>query len=131
MRYAGFVVGTCLALAGCGPNVETRSWVSQPFRGAPYTATLTGKTFNWGESASYTLQLDAAPAGGDRGWGFRQDVDSGGAIRAVRPRLKWTSPTDLLVVVHTDRLSGTTVRRLNDLHRPAGSLTYRYIADQP
>ena len=130
MRTGSFVLVAFLMLTGCGPNIETSHWVSQPSEKSPYKATVTGKTYNWGESQTFSIRIDAVPVGRDSGWFLSDDIDSGGLVRAVKPTLVWRTPTDLLVLVHTQSLSGETVRRFGEGQRPAGSLTLRYIANQ-
>lgn len=73
--------------------------------------------------------MDAAPLG-DNGWFFVDDLNTG-LIISPKPDMRWTSPTDLLVTVHTTEIDGQTRRRFGGGGRPTGSLTIQYVADQP
>ena len=118
------------SLSACKPQAEIQQWVSEPSKSSAYKATLIEKSYNDGESVMYEVRVEARPTSLARGWFFTQPIESGGMIRSVKPVLTWTSPTDLLAVVHTEALAGQTVRQLADTGRSSGSLTIQYIADQ-
>ncbi|MGY2737340.1 hypothetical protein [Sphingomonas sp. UYP23] len=124
LLIAALVVSACSELR----PVE-RKWMSRPAQKSAYSAMLIEDTYNAGESNEYHLRLDTAPAGDD-GWFFKDDLDTG-LIISPKPGLRWTSPTDLLVTVHTAEIEGKTRQALGGNHHPVGSLTVRYIADQP
>ncbi len=124
LLIAALVVSAC-----SGPQPVERKWISRPVQKSAYSAMLIEDTYNAGESNEYHLRLDAAPAGDD-GWFFRNDLDTG-LIISPKPDLRWTSPTDLLVTVHTAEIEGQIRRALGGNRHPVGSLTVRYIADQP
>lgn len=124
LLIAALVVSAC-----SGPQPVERKWVSRPAQKSAYSAVLTEDTYNEGESNQYHLRLDAAPAGDD-GWFFKNDLDTG-LIVSPKPDVRWTSPTDLLVTVHTAEIEGQTRRALGGNRHPVGSLTVHYVADQP
>lgn len=119
-----------LGLSACsGPQHVERKWISRPAQKSAFAAMLIEDDYNAGESNEYHLRVDAVPAGDD-GWFFKDDLHTG-LIISPKPDLRWTSPTDLLVTVHTAEIDGQTRRRFGGNRHPAGSLTVRYIADQP
>ena len=130
MRWL-LILACALAVAACSPEHEKSSWQSRPPKPSPYRATLIEDAYNHGESNEFSLRIDAAPSNGDNGWFYEGPLDAGGAIHSPKPQLVWTSPTDLLVTVHTAKLEGQTVRRFGDNGRPSGSVTIRYVAEGP
>ena len=129
MRRAFVLIVVSLCVAGC--HHERTSWQSHPAKPSPYKATLTEDSYNYGDTNQFSLRIDAAAGKGGEGYFFTGPLDAGGAMSSPRPQLIWTSPTDLLVTVHTAELEGQTVRQLGDFGQPRGSLTIRYVADAP
>ena len=119
----------CSSVAVASPQHNRENWNSTPAEASPNRATLTEDEYNLGESNQFSLRIDAQPANGDNGWFYEGPLEAGGAIHSPKPQLVWTSPTDLLVSVHTAELEGQTVRRFGGRGRPRGSVTIRYIAD--
>ena len=130
MRWLLFLA-LCSTAAIASPQHNRESWVSIPASKSPYRATLTEDAYSLGESNQFSLRIDAQPTNGFNGWFYEGPLDAGGAIHSPRPQLVWTSPTDLLVTVHTAELEGQTIRRFGGDGRPRGSVTIRYIADGP
>lgn len=129
MKVSSTALIVACALSACSaPQPVERKWISRPTQKSAYSATLIKDTYNDGESNQYHLRMDAAPACDD-GWFFKDNLDTG-LIISPKPDLRWTSPTDLLVTVHTGEIEGQTRRSLGRNGHPAGSLTIRYIADQ-
>lgn len=119
------LVGVCLA--GCAEHHD-RKWFSYSEGASTYSATLTERDYNQGESNAFKIRIDAAPLNDD-GWFFVEDLHTG-MINSEKPDLHWTSPNDIMVVVHTAKIEGQTRRLFGGGARPAGSLTIRYLADQ-
>ena len=130
MRWLGLLL-CCSSVACASPQHKQESWQSRPASTSPYRATLTEDEYNFEESNQFTLRIDAEPLRGDNGWFYEGPLEAGGAMHSPKPQLLWTSPTDLLVTVHTAALDGQTVRRFGGNGRPKGSVTIRYIADGP
>ena len=118
-----------LCLTGCSPQHEERRWRSRGIATSPYSATLTETDYNHGESNAYQLRVDAS-AHGDDGWFFVDDLATD-LITSPKPDVRWASPNDLIVSVHTAKIEGQTRRRFGNHGRPLGSLTVRYLPDQP
>jgi hypothetical protein len=128
MKVAIVVPAICLCLIACVQRSE-RKWTSRPALPSPYSATLFETNYNNGESNALRIRFDAAPRE-DNGWFFVDDLNTG-LIVSPKPEMRWTSPNDLLVTVHTAEIDGQTRRRFAGHGRPPGSLTIRYVADQP
>jgi hypothetical protein len=105
--------------------------VSRPAIPSPYSATLIEESdrFTLGSSDVYKVRIDATPRNDD-GWFFRENLDTD-LGETPKPELQWLSPNDLLITVHTAQIEGQRRRRFGGDGRPAGSLTVRYLADQP
>lgn len=130
MRWS-IIIACAVSFAACSPEHEKTSWESRPWGPSPYRAMLIEDAYNHRESNEFSLRMDAAPANGDNGWFYIDPLAAGGRILSPRPQLTWTSPTNLLVTVHTGELEGQTVGHFGGDGRPVGSETVRYIADGP
>jgi len=119
------VPAICFCLSACVQQSEQK-WSSHADAPSPYSATLIETDYNNGESNEFQIRIDAAP----NKWFFVEELNSG-LIISPKPYLQWTSPNDLLVTVHTAQIDGQTRRRLGGYGTPPGSLTIRYVADQP
>ncbi len=128
MSITRLTLFVCLLLPRCSQHSETKTLVPPPGR-SPYGATLLTDSYNDGESNAFRLRLDAAPHGDD-GWFFIEDLKTD-LTATPNPEVKWTSPNDLIVTVHTAKIDGQTRRRFGGRSRPDGSLIIRYIGDQP
>lgn len=122
-------VAYLLSIAACSPEHEKTSWQSRPMKASPYRATLIEDAYNHRETNEFSIRIDAAAVKGTDGYFFVQPLDTGGHLLSPRPQLTWTSPTDLVVTVHTGQLDGQVVRQLGGFGEPSGSLTIHYIAD--
>ncbi|MGR6327721.1 hypothetical protein ACU5AX_01510 [Sphingomonas sp. XXL09] len=127
MKIASAVPALSLCLVACVQQSE-RKWTTHAASPSPYSATLIETDYNNGESNALRVRVDAAPHG-DNGWFFVEDLSTG-LITSPQPDMRWISPNDLLVTVHTAEIEGQTRRRFAGQGRPSGSLTIRYIADQ-
>jgi hypothetical protein len=121
-----------LCLVGCSDAEHTEAkWASRPNAPSPYSAILIEESdrFALGGSDVYKIRIDAAPHNDD-GWFFRESLDTDLA-ETPTPELRWITANDLLVTVHTGQIDGLRRRRFGGDGRPVGSLTVRYLADQP
>ncbi|WP_294338910.1 hypothetical protein [uncultured Sphingomonas sp.] len=116
-----------LSLTACAQQSENRRTFRPPYP-SPYTATIIETSYNFGESNSFKLRLDAASTA-TGGWFFVTDLATG-MMYSPPPEVRWTSATDLLVVVRTATIKGEIIRSFGYVGEPAGKLTMRYIADQ-
>jgi hypothetical protein len=122
----------CLCLLGCSDAEHTETkWVSRPNAPSPYSATLIEESdrFALGAVDVYHIRIDAAPRNDD-GWFFRQNLETD-LGEPPKPELRWTSASDLFVTLHTAQMDGQWRRGFGGDGRPIGSLTVRYLADQP
>ncbi len=128
MKIARVVPAVCFFLIACVQQTE-RTWTSQAPSPSPYSATLVETDYNNGESNALRVRLDMVPQGSN-GWFFVEDLKTG-LITSPKPEMTWSSPYDLLITVHTAEIKGLTRRRFCAYGWPSGSLTIRYVADQP
>jgi hypothetical protein len=124
-RLAGLALA--LVLTGCGPTSRAQ-WTFRGAASSPFSATLYEDTFNWGDSILYTLRFEKTEPRPGGGWFVKKTLD-GDDARPRRPDLIWTTPKDLTVVVHTQRISGHTVQTFGNGSASDGSLTFDYRAD--
>jgi hypothetical protein len=128
MRILLSLPAFCLCLTACAQKSE-RKWTSHPSSPSPYSATLIETDYNDGESNALRIRVDAAPRQDD-GWFLIEDLNTG-LVLSPKPDMRWTSPNDLIVTVHSAEIKGQTRRHFTGHGRPSGSLTIRYVVDQP
>jgi hypothetical protein len=121
--------GSALAmiLTACGPTSRAH-WTSQGATSSPFSATVSEDTYNSGDSIIYTLRFEKKEDRPGEGWFVKKKLD-GDSARPHRPNLIWTTPKDLTVIVHTDRITGHVVQIFGNKPGNDGSLTFDYRAD--
>ena len=134
MKLAFAVPVLCVCLTGCGgpTPAHTGKRIFHPPGASPYTATLIEKQY-W-MNTLFDVRIDAAdPKHGtgpeDRGWYFVEDLHNDDDTYPA-PDVRWASPTELLVTMHTARIEGQVRRRFGgEDGLPLGSITVRYVRD--